>query len=137
MPDFSQNYCLVMRYEGADAIVQNLGKRARGSLVKVEGGRLRILQGQGEVVVDEPAREIRITAPHRIAPTMASVDAGGHHWLIDFGKVHKSERLHSPSIGSKIAAASAFGNLKAMKVGKGLRTQFVASLQSQGAASDA
>jgi hypothetical protein len=132
--DFSQNFSLVMKYDGVSDVMDKLGTRPHGSLVTVKDNRLQIVQGQGEVLVDAPTSEIRVRPAKKVMPGVASIDIGDNHWLVDFSRVHKANQRRSAGIAGKIAAGSALGSFKTMKVGKDIRLQFVSSLGSQGAA---
>jgi hypothetical protein len=132
--DFSQNFCMVMKYDGVSDAVNKLGTRPRGSLITVAGNRLRIVQGQGEVLVDAPVDQVHVLPPKKTLPGVASIDVGENHWLVDFGKVHKSTQRAAGGFAARLTAGSSLGNLKALKVGNELRARFISSLGSQGAA---
>jgi hypothetical protein len=142
MGEFSQQYCIVNRYDGAKDMLNAFSRDLRnpgvlrGCLVKVADGRLRIVIGQGDVVVDTPASEVVLTGRGKLAkvnPAVAAFDADGHHWVVDFSNVRKSEQAHAGGALSKIKAASALGNLKAISHGKHLALELCQVLADSGA----
>lgn len=136
--DFSQNYCIVTRFDDKKGLLRASGRSVsragilQASLVKVGDGRLRIVQGHGEVQVEAPLSEL-VVNPTKLAPASVSIDAGGHHSLVDFGRVRKNEQARATGIGSKLAVASELGNLKVIQHGKQLRKNFVDAAVAGGA----
>lgn len=138
MGDFRQNYVMASQYdtrrEMLSAAASNRGASGKivGALVTVKDNQLTIRRSDGKGT-EAPVTAVKIHAPRRVSPAGIGIDVDGHFWMVEFHLVHKSTQANAGGIGAKLAAGSAFGNIKAMKVGRRLRDEFVESLRSQGA----